>query len=140
MNAGTERHRRASGRDRRSGGWIARATPVAIALFLACGSIAFPDAEPAIEGEVVGTGPDIPFGAEGRFWVKEAPDAPCGIVFRVTGSTTIGERRPKGTIAERSLDDITVGRAVRVWAGAVAESCPGQGEAAAVELIPRLEG
>lgn len=136
MNAGTERDRGSSRRDRRSGGWIARAAPVAIALFLACGSLAFPDAEPAIEGEVVGAGSDIPFGGEDRFWVKEAPDAPCGIVFGVTGATTIGERRPDGSIAERSPDDVTVGRAVRVWADAIAESCPAQGEAEAVELIP----
>lgn len=120
----------------RSGRWV----PFAVALFLACGSLAFPDAEPAIEGEVVGAGPDIPFGGEGRFWVKEAPDAPCGIVFGVTGSTTIGERQPDGSISELSPDDVTVGRTVRVWAGPIAESCPGQGEAEAVELIPRLEG
>lgn len=116
----------------------ASALTVAI-LLLACGSLSFPDVPPAIEGDVIGVGPEIPFGGENRFWVKETPDAACGVVFTVTESTKIGERRPDGSIAERSPNDIEVERTVRVWAGAIAESCPGQGQAEAVELIPRLE-
>lgn len=114
------------------------ALPLA-ALALGCGSITFPDAEPTIEGDIVGVGEEIPFGGEDRFWVKETPAAPCGIVFRVSGSTEIGERQPDGSIAERSFADLTVDRTVRVWSEAVADSCPGQGLATAIELIPRLE-
>lgn len=112
---------------------------VATALLVGCGSLTFPDGNPAIQGDIVGVGPGIPFGAENRIWVKETPEAPCGIVFAVTGGTEIGEAQPDGSIAERSFADLTEGRTVRVWAGPIAESCPGQGRADAIELIPRLE-
>ncbi|MGH7540162.1 MAG: DUF3221 domain-containing protein [Gemmatimonadota bacterium] len=106
---------------------------------VACGSVTFPDRDPTIHGDIVGVGPQIPFGGEDRFWVKETPDAPCGIVFRVVVSTEIGERQPGGSIEERSFSELVVGRSVRVWARAVADSCPAQARADAIELIPRLE-
>jgi hypothetical protein len=114
--------------------------PIFALLTAACSSITFPDRDPNIQGDIVGVGPDIPFGGDNTFWVKETPESPCGIVFTVTESTDIGERQPDGSIAERSSDDLTVGRTVRVWAsGAIAESCPGQARAADIELISRLE-
>ncbi len=117
-----------------------RLAPAVAVIVVACGSITFPGGPPAVDGDIVGVGPDVPFGSQRAIWVKEAPDAPCGIVFTVTESTDIGERQPDGSIAERSFADLVVGRTVRVWSGAVAESCPGQARANAIELIPRLEG
>lgn len=108
-------------------------------LAVACGSITFPERDPTIHGDIVGVGPDIPFGGENTIWVKEAPESPCGIVFTVTGSTDIGEPQPDGSIAERSFSDLTVERTVRVWSDFVAESCPGQSRANVIELVPRLE-
>ena len=124
-----------SARDRRAAlMWVA-------ALAVACSSLTFPDRDPTIQGDIVGVGSEIPFGGDHSIWVKETPDAPCGIVFGVTESTEIGERQPDGSIAERSFDDLSIDRTVRVWAagGAVAESCPGQARAGVIELIPRLE-
>ncbi len=116
------------------------ATPFVALLALACGSIAFPDRPPTIQGDIVGVGSEVPFGAANRIWVKETPADPCGIVFTVTGSTEIGEPRPDGSIEERSFGDLVVGLTVRVWAsGPVAESCPAQAGAEAIELVPRLE-
>ncbi len=109
------------------------------ALAAACGSLAFPDGPPTIDGDIVGVGGEIPFGGPRTIWVKEAPDAPCGIVFTVTDATEILERQPDGSLAERSFSDLVVGRTVRVWSGAVAESCPGQARATAIALRPRPE-
>ncbi len=117
-----------------------RLAPAVAAIAAACGSLTFPERPPTIDGDIVGVGPEIPFGGLRTIWVKEAPEAPCGIVFTVTESTDIGERQPDGSIAERSFADLVVGRMVRVWSGAVAESCPGQSRATVIELIPRLEG
>ncbi len=110
-------------------------------LAVGCSSLTFPDQDPTIQGDIVGVGSEIPFGGDHSIWVKETPDAPCGIVFGITGSTEIGERQPDGSIAERSFEDLTIDRTVRVWAagGTVAESCPGQARASVIELIPRLE-
>lgn len=127
---------------RRIAGLSARkwaATALLAVLALACGSITFPERDPTIRGDIVGTGPDIPFGSGNTIWVKETPESPCGIVFTVTASTDIGEQQPDGSIAERSFSDLTVERTVRVWSGAVAESCPAQARANAIELVPRLE-
>lgn len=112
-----------------------------LAFTVGCSSLTFPERDPTIEGDIVGVGSEIPFGSDRSIWVKDTPDAPCGIVFSVTESSDIGERRPDGSIAERSFDDLAVGRTVRVWAaGGVAESCPGQARAGTIELLPRLEG
>lgn len=102
-------------------------------------SITFPDRQETILGDVVGIEDDNPFDQPGSLWVKEQPDSPCGIVFRVTDDTGIGERQPDGTIAERRYEDIGLGYSIRVWSGAVAESCPGQATANVIEIIPRLE-
>jgi hypothetical protein len=107
-------------------------------LAAACNSLTFPDGDPAIQGEIVGVGPDTPFNGQNTIWVKETPESPCGIVFTVTESTNIGAELPDGSISEHSFADLAVGLVVRVWAsGGIAESCPGQGRADAIELIPR---
>ncbi len=124
---------------RRLCGATARALAVA-AVAAACGSITFPEQPPAIQGDIVGVGPEVPFGSQRTIWVKEAPDAPCGIVFTVTDATEIGEQQPDFSIEARTFADLVVGRTVRVWARVVMDSCPGQARADAVELIPRLEG
>jgi hypothetical protein len=102
-------------------------------------TLMFPDRQETIMGDVVGIEDQNPFDSPRALWVKEQPDSPCGIVFRVTDETEIGERQPDGTIAERRYEDIGLGYTIRVWSGAVAESCPGQSTANVIEIIPRLE-
>lgn len=116
----------------------AAAVLIAIA---ACGdSITFPAGQETLLGIVVGIQDDNPFDQPNALWVKEQPDSPCGIVFRVTKDTDIGERQPDGSIAERRYSDIGLDYQIRVWSsGPVAESCPGQATATVIEIIPRLE-
>ncbi|MDX1579405.1 MAG: hypothetical protein R3266_13040, partial [Gemmatimonadota bacterium] len=102
-------------------------------------SLTFPDREPTIRGDVVGIEAGFPFDGPRTIWVKETPDAACGIVFRVDDDTEIGERTPRGDIAERRFENIGLGYTLNVWSGAVAESCPGQAVADVIEIIPRLE-
>lgn len=105
---------------------------VAIAISLgvlgtvSCGSVTFPDRNPAIEGEIVGFGSEVPFarGNERAIWVKEEVTDECGIVFD-TFEAEIGETRPDGSVKRRGFDDLAVGQQVRVWAINIADSCPG---------------
>jgi len=71
--------------------------------------------------------------------VKESTDEECGIVFTLTDATEIARRTPGGELEPARVEDLRVGRTVRVWAlgDAVARSCPGQATAEAVELLPR---
>lgn len=117
---------------------MSRALALAMALGAAtavgCGSPTFPDREPTLEGEIVGVGDTVPFGSQRTIWVKAAPDAACGVVFRVQAGTDIGERRPDNSVEDRRFEDLRVGQRVKIWSGAVAESCPGQATADAVEI------
>jgi len=115
------------------------ACAVAAFLALGCESVTLPDGPATLQGNIVGAGSQIPFGGENRIWVKENPDSPCGIVFTVTDETEIAERQPDGSLEERSISDLEVGETVSVWTQIVAESCPGQASADAIELLPRLE-
>lgn len=115
-----------------------RKTAPTIALLcvvLACGAPTFPDRQPTIAGEVVGIGAEVPFGSARSVWVKESPADPCGIVFRVTEDTEIGARASDDSVDPRRFDDLAIGRDVRVWSGPIAESCPGQGRADAIEIL-----
>lgn len=105
-------------------------------LVMGCGSITFPERTPTIQGEIVGIGDDTPFGGATTIWVKEDPDEQCGIVFQTT-EAFIGERVDDGLIRQRDFDRLARGQQVRVWAGAIAESCPGQGSAGAIEILSR---
>lgn len=68
--------------------------------------------------------------------VKHEPGEQCGVVFRVDARTDLLQRTATGTIERARFEDMVVGREVRVWAGAIAESCPGQALATAIELLP----
>lgn len=67
-------------------------------------------------------------------WVKEDPAEACGIVWTLDAGTDVLVRT--GSALRRAVDgDLAVDRPVRVWTdGAIAESCPAQGLASAVEL------
>lgn len=104
-------------------------------LALACGSPTFPDRPPTITGGIVGIGPEVPFGGARSVWVKDDPGDPCGIVFTATDDTEIGVRRDDDAIDPRAFGTLAVGQEVRVWSGAIAESCPGQGHADAIEIL-----
>ncbi len=101
-----------------------------------CASMTFPADRATITGEIVGVGEGVPFGGPRSVWVKEAPDSPCGIVFAIDARTRIRERHADGSLSGRVFSDLSVGRKVRAWTDAVAESCPGQARAQAIELLP----
>ena len=119
----------------RGRGYTVAAIAIALAM-LGCGSVAFPDRQPVIEGEIVGVAPDVPFdgGSPTKIWVKEEQADPCGIVFE-TADAAIGRRGDDGAVDDRTFDDLAPGVRVRVWADAVAESCPGQADATAIEIL-----
>ncbi len=100
-----------------------------------CQSPTFPDGDPTLEGEIFGIGNTVPFGSERTVWVKAAADSPCGIVFLVEAETDIGARQPDDSVEDRRFEDLAVGHRVRIWSGDVAESCPGQAAADAIEIV-----
>jgi len=109
---------------------------LAMSTMLGCASLTFPDRVPSITGEIIEMGEDTIFanGDAGAIWVKESPTDPCGIVFR-THEAEIGDRLDDGSVRERGVADLAVGQQVRVWAGAIADSCPAQGIAEAIEIV-----
>jgi hypothetical protein len=101
---------------------------------VACRSTSEPDGPPAITGSIVARNVTIPAGSP-SIHVKETLATPCGIVFRMDFSTRVLRRSADGRITRASQSDLSVGHQVKVWAGAIAESCPGQGTAEVVEII-----
>jgi len=91
-------------------------------------------AAPALEGQIVGIGSAIPFGGERTIWVKAMPESPCGVVYTVDSGTDIRARQADGSIQSGVFDDLLMGQPVRVWSGPIAESCPGQADADAIEI------
>lgn len=134
MTTTWERGTRSRGR-----GFVSRARGVLCAALVgsvaACGSLTFPDEAPSIQGDIVGIGDDTPFGGATTIWVKEDPDDPCGVVFG-TDEAFIGRRLSDGEVREIDFDQLAIGQTVRVWSGPIAESCPGQGSADAIEVLP----
>jgi len=112
----------------------ALAAGLVAAVLVGCGSITFPERTPTVLGEIVGIGDGTPLGGATTIWVKEDPDEACGIVFQ-TDKTFIGDRLDSGLIRQRDFDQLALGQRVRVWAGAIAESCPAQGSAGAIEIV-----
>ena len=105
-------------------------------LLVSCRPLSLPDRAPTLVGVIVAeTRP--PPGAAGRptVHVKQTPGEPCGIVFSIGSETDIVVRDPRGALSRAPFDSLTAGRIVRVWSGAVAESCPGQSRAGAIEII-----
>ncbi len=96
-----------------------------------------PDTRATIEGPIVARDVATSFSDEGQptFHVKEGDDDPCGIIFTVEEFTEIARRNATGELIEARVEELTVGTRVRVWArGGIAESCPAQGRAEAVEI------
>lgn len=98
-----------------------------------------PAGEPTIEGPIVAR--DVPLGIADdevpTVHVKRDDDDSCGIIFAVEDFTEIVRRTGAGALVPAGVEDLEVGRRVRVWArGGIAESCPAQGRAEAVELLP----
>lgn len=106
----------------------------AIALALGCGDLVFPERSPSIVGSIVEIGRDVPFGDAKTIWVKQDASDQCGIVF-LADQAFIGDRPDARLIRRRAFDHLDVGQRVRVWAGAIAESCPAQGSADAIEIL-----
>ena len=70
-----------------------------------------------------------------QVWVKADQDDNCGVLFAVDRGTDLLIR--EGTALRRAApEEFTPWRPVRAWSpdGAVADSCPGQATARAVEL------
>lgn len=105
-----------------------------------CGSsVQAPDAAPVIEGEIVAVGDEVTFPEPDPstltlVWIKEEPtdQDECGVVFFVEPTTDILVGSEEG-----SVDDLRTGRRARGWTpdGAVAESCPAQGKALAIQVL-----
>lgn len=123
--------------------FVAAGTGVALgAILAACaGMFSLPDEEPTIAGEIVAVTGTQPGSASPvvTVHIKTTPvdmDA-CGIIFRVTADTDIGITASDGTLREGEVADLRIGSLARAWAsGGVAESCPAQATAAAIELLP----
>lgn len=111
-----------------------RMTMLLTGVATACQSTSEPDGAPAITGWIVVRNATIPAGSP-SIHVKETLATPCGIVFRMGLTTRVLRRSSDGKITRASQSDLSVGKQVRVWAGAIAESCPGQGTAEVVEII-----
>lgn len=99
-----------------------------------CRSASEPDGPAVITGSIVARDLTIPIGSR-SIHVKETLATPCGIVFRMELWTRVLRRAADGRITRASQSDLSVGQQVSVWAGAVAESCPGQATAEVVEII-----
>lgn len=112
----------------------------AAGLIVACSSPSgpsVPDGDPTIVGPIVATGVSTP--TAGDRWtvhVKTDLQDECGIIFAVDDATDIVRRDGDGDLVGADADDLDVGDTVRVWArGGIAESCPAQGVAAAIEIV-----
>lgn len=129
----------------RNGRWgMGAILVVALAGWAGCDDgITTPDRDPTMEGILVGMngcGYDqvctamVPERIE-TVWVKTDIEDPCGVTLTVTGRTDLLVR--EGSALRRALPgDFTMLRPVRVWivGDVVAESCPAQGGAEALEL------
>jgi len=97
-----------------------------------------PDRDATIQGPIVARDLDTSFRDPGQptLHVKEGDDDPCGIIFTVEESTVVVRRNAIGERIDARVRDLTVGTRVRVWSdGAVADSCPAQARAEAVEIL-----
>jgi hypothetical protein len=95
-----------------------------------------PDGPPTLAGPIVAR--DLQLGSlNGRPNIHVRPtDDEYGIAFAIEERTTIAVVGGSGHLRQGALDDLVVGRTVRVWApGIVLDSCPGQAAAEAVELL-----
>ena len=106
-----------------------------IALVAGCRSVAEPHGTPAMTGPIVARDVSISIGGPPTVHVKTTPSEECGVIFLVTSSTEIFRRSGSGDLVSVKASELTVGRRVSVWAELVLESCPGQSEAKAIEVL-----
>ena len=104
------------------------------AVLMGCESSSGPSGLPAITGPIVERDRSTSIGGPPTVHVKETVDEECGIIFVIRSPVRIQRRAPNGSVMNASLSDLTVGRRVAVWADAIAESCPAQAAALAVEI------
>lgn len=109
-------------------------TFIGCGLLLGCGSPSEPDSPPTIEGSIVAMGVVMATVGSPSIHVKEHADEECGIVFRL-GDAEILRQTGGGSVEKADVENLTVGLRVRVWSGAVAESCPGQASADTVVIL-----
>jgi hypothetical protein len=103
----------------------------------ACNEPSIPDDPAAMTGDIVARNVPTPStGTLPTIHVKTSSTDPCGVIFGINSSTVLRRRVAGGELRSARIDDLVVGTDVRVWAGAIADSCPGQGVATAVEIIP----
>lgn len=129
----------------RNGRWSVGAILVlALAGWAGCDDgITTPDRDPTMEGILVGVNgcdfsqPCVAVVPDSitSVWVKTDAQDPCGVTLTVTRRTDLLVR--EGLAVRRALpEEFTAWRPVRVWieGDVVAESCPAQGGAEALEL------
>ena len=106
-----------------------------------CTGLELPAVDPLISGTVVARGAWLSSPSEeASVHVKEALDDPCGIIFGVGSRTVVVRRNEDGRLERARLTDVAVGDSVRVWAGGLAESCPGQSYTEFIEIVAMREG
>jgi hypothetical protein len=104
---------------------------------VACGSptdTELPSRAPTIEGSIVAVGTRTTDASLTTIHVKTNASDNCGIVFNVQKSTVIVRRSSSDDYDAVRADALVVGKHVRVWTKVVAESCPGQAGADAIEI------
>ena len=106
----------------------------------ACAGAGFepPPGPPYVRGPVASV---TEVGGVTRLFVRAGPGSreACGIVATATTRTRLSRRSSAGALVGRAtLRDVAVGDTVEVYPGPyIAESCPVQGEAVALVLLPR---
>jgi hypothetical protein len=109
---------------------------IAIAFASACQSASGPSGPPAISGVIVGRDQSISIGGPPTVHVKETVNEECGIIFTIRDPVLVQRRSPGGALTPASISELTIGREVAVWArGGIAESCPAQAGALAIQII-----
>ena len=108
----------------------------AIAFFSACQSASGPGGPPAASGVIVGRDQSISIGGPPTVHVKETVNEECGIIFTIRDPVLVQKRTASGALTPASISELTIGRQVAVWArGGIAESCPAQAGALAIQII-----
>lgn len=111
---------------------------VLVPLLAACGAAS--TLEPAGSPYVRGPVESITSRATGTgLLVRAGPGSrePCGISASADAGTRYLRRTPAGELERARLADVQVGDTVEVYVeGPVAESCPVQGKASAIVLVP----
>ena len=99
-----------------------------------CGSSLSEPAKSGMTGTIVARDVATSGGSAPTVHIKADNDN-CGVIYVVDDHTELLLRKTDGKLARASLSEFTVGRRATVWANAVADSCPGQSYAEALEIF-----